>query len=636
MSNMMNFLPLNKIIILLFFFLSNSLSNNASVIDKPADSLNNEQSLLNVFIKTVTITNDSIIYKKSLNKIFNKDTTYHLNYKHNIIIFYYNTTLQNNTNVLFQYKLVGYDKKWSRWRKLNFKEYTNLPAKKYTFLVKAKNKQQTTEAASFKFIISAPFYKTPTFFLLYIICLFLLVIMIIKKKDYSFAKKNLRLLKDLEDKTKELIQQKEKYEDLISKELSTNAALKLKNTFKERSKRYNMVTVLFSNIIGFNKFAEQENSTELIDDLDKLYIQFDKIAKTHNVEKIKTAGDTYLCAGGIPEKNRTNPIEVVLSAFEMQEYIQEIKNKYADKNKTIWDIKIGVHTGPVFADIRQNKKRSLDIWGDTVTIASRINSSGEFNKINISANTYELIKDYFICKYFGKMPIKYEGDIDMFYIESYRPQLSIDNKGTKPNNEFYTKLGLLKFEDLENFVLNKFEQELSKNLFYHNLKHTIDVTVQAEIIGKKEGVSDEDLLLLKTAALFHDSGFLRSYTDHELIGIQNANEILPKYGYSKNQIKKIGDMIFATKLPPKPKNKLEKIICDADLDYLGRVDFIPVSNNLFKELVSHKIIIDDINEWNKTQIKFIENHQYFTNTAKNLREVNKKHRLEEIRKLVNY
>lgn len=635
MLNMTTFSSLKKVIIILSLFLSNSLFGYSSVIGNSSDSLNNKQSFFNVFMKKVIVSNDSITYRMPLTKILNKDTTYGVNCQHNTIIFYLGTSLKTKTDILYQYKLVGYDREWSKWSKQNFKKYSNLYAKNYTLLFKAKNKETITTTKSFKFIVYKPFYKTKTAFILYFICFLLLIVMIIKKKDYLFAKEKLQLLNEIEEKTKELIQQKEKYEKLITQEFPTETALKLKRTIKERSKRYNMVTVLFSSITGFNKLAEQKNSRDLIDDLDKLYIQFDKIVKKYNVEKIKTVGDTYLCAGGIPEKNKTNPIEVILAAFEMQKYIQKIKDKYADKNTTIWDVKIGVHTGPVFADIRENKNRTIDIWGDTVTIASRINSSGEFNKINISANTYELIKDYFTCKYFGKMPVKYEGDINMFYIDGYRRNLSIDNKGILPNKNFYAKLGLLKFEDLENYMLDKLEAELPKDLFYHNLKHTIDVTVQVEIIAEKEGVSDEEMLLLKTAALFHDSGFLKSYTDHELIGIQIANEILPQYGYSKKQIEKIGDIIFATKLPPKPKNKLEKIICDADLDYLGRVDFIPVSNNLFKELVAHKIIADDINEWNKTQIKFIENHQYFTKTAKDLREVNKKLRLEEIRKLVN-
>jgi hypothetical protein len=141
------------------------------------------------------------------------------------------------------------------------------------------------------------------------------------------------------------------------------------------------------------------------------------------------------------------------------------------------------------------------------------------------------------------------------------------------------------------------------------------------------------MLLLKTAALFHDMGFLVSYQDHEKTGIKMARDILPKYNYSGDQIEKIAELIWVTKLPPKPQNLLEEIMCDADLDYLGRSDFIPVSNNLFKEL-SDRGILNDIDEWNKMQLKFLESHHYFTATARKLRDKNKATQLEKIRKIV--
>ncbi len=141
------------------------------------------------------------------------------------------------------------------------------------------------------------------------------------------------------------------------------------------------------------------------------------------------------------------------------------------------------------------------------------------------------------------------------------------------------------------------------------------------------------MLMLKTAALFHDTGFLIGYDEHELLGIQVTKEILPKFYYSQEQIDTICDLIYATKLPPEPKNKLEEIICDADLDYLGRTDFIPVSQNLFRELYERNKI-KTIEAWNKMQIKFIEHHQYFTDTAKELRNVKKNEQLQIIRKMV--
>ncbi len=451
--------------------------------------------------------------------------------------------------------------------------------------------------------------------------------------DYQVSKEKYLLEQEINNRTKELSEQKAKYEELLTNYLPKEEFKKLKESIKDKTKRYKMVTVLFSNILGFTKVAEQENANRLIDDIDKFFFKFDEVVKKLHIEKLKTIGDSYMCAGGIPEKNRTNPIEVVLAAFEMQQYLNSIKAQYIAKKQKIWDLRIGIHTGPVFSNSTKNKKK-LEVWGDTVNIASRMEASGEIGKVNITGMTYELVKDYFICQYRGKMPVKYKGEIDMYFIEGFRPALSIDGTGLKPNKIFTVRLGLVRFDDLEEHVLNLLENNLPDKLYYHNLKHTIDVTVQVELIGRQEGISDEEMLLLKTAALFHDTGFIRTYKNHEEAGAEIAKEILPKFDYSEEQIEKICKLILITKLPPKPNTLLEQVICDADLDYLGRVDFIPVSETLFRELKEHNIIEDDINKWNEIQIKFIEGHQYFTETAKRLRDVNKNNQLESIRRLV--
>ena len=392
-----------------------------------------------------------------------------------------------------------------------------------------------------------------------------------------------------------------------------------------------MVTVLFSDVHGFSNISKTENAEQLIDDLDRFFFHFDEVVKKFHIEKIKSIGDIYMCAGGIPQKNHTNPIEVVLAAFEMYQYMQSMKVQYG--NDKGWNLRIGIHTGPVFCNNTGNKKK-LEIWGDTMNIASRMEASGQINKVNITGMTYELVKDYFVCQYWGKMPVKYKGEIDMYLIEGFRPHLSEGGLGIKPNQAFQTRLGIVRFDDIEEVVLNMLEEKLPKNLYYHNLKHTIDVTTQVEIIGRHEGITDEEMLLLKTAALFHDTGFTRTYKDHEEAGCEIAREYLPKYDYTPEQIDFICNLIMKTKLPPKPVALLEQIICDADLDYLGRADFIPVSGNLYRELRERGAIEDDIDKWNLMQIKFIEGHQYFTNSAKPMRDVNKNNQLEAIRRLV--
>lgn len=447
---------------------------------------------------------------------------------------------------------------------------------------------------------------------------------------YRFSVERYDLETRVQQITERMVEQRQLYEAKLAERLPKSATEELKANAK--AKRYKMVTVLFSDVMGFSTLTSKDNPDRLVDDLDKFFFKFDQTVKKYNIQKIKSVGDSYMCAGGIPKKNRTNPLEVVLAALEMQQYIEELKLKYPDRENRIWGLRVGIHTGPVFASKEGLKKQSYDIWGETVNIASRMESSGEIGKINISGNTYELVRDYFLCNYHGKMPVKFQGDADMYYIEGFRPHLTLKGKGFQPNEDFQTKLAFIRFDDLEEEVMDLLEKKLPNDMYYHNLKHTIDVVTQVELIGRQEQVTDNDMLLLKTAALFHDTGFTEGYKDHELLSIKLAKEILPRFHYSSKQIEEISKIIFATKLPPNPKNKLEEIICDADLDYLGRADFIPVSETLFKELVVHNVLKDDYDNWNRIQIKFIESHQYFTATAKRIRDVNKKKQLSNIRK----
>ena len=170
------------------------------------------------------------------------------------------------------------------------------------------------------------------------------------------------------------------------------------------------------------------------------------------------------------------------------------------------------------------------------------------------------------------------------------------------------------FTSIKQPILSRLENELDPRLGYHNITHTLDVLEQAEILAKQEKVTDKhDLLLLKTAAVFHDSGFLFVYKNHEEKGCEIASESLINV-FSEGDIKKVCGMIMATKIPQTPNTLLEQIICDADLDYLGRNDFEPISRNLYKEFLTFKIIPEDI-IWDHIQIKFFESHHYFTGSS---------------------
>ncbi len=450
------------------------------------------------------------------------------------------------------------------------------------------------------------------------------------------AKQNQELegkIKKLLKENEKLLKQNEEQKALLDKVSPGERKVVAPSLADQRALKFKMVTVLFADVRGFSRVMTDSDSAELMDELDEILYNFDHIAAKYKTKKIKTIGDTYMCAGGIPVKNITNPIDVVMAALEMQDYLSKHETGRRKEDVQIWDLKIGIHTGPVTANISGRKKVSYDIKGDTVNTASRVEGVSGQGKVLISVMTYELVKEFFQCEYYGKLPVKYKGDLDVYEVLGIKTQFSVNGDGINPNKAFNIKFGLIQFTDIQEIILDKLEKDLPDYLYYHNVKHTVDVVTEVELIGWAEGCSDEEILLLKTAALFHDAGHTINYDNHEYQGTQMARQILPEYNYSERQINIICDIIMATKLPPEPNNLLEQIICDADLDYLGRSDFIPVSNTLYDELKAQDKI-GSLNDWNKLQVKFISSHQYFTRTAQSLREVNKQKQIERIESLI--
>ena len=184
----------------------------------------------------------------------------------------------------------------------------------------------------------------------------------------------------------------------------------------------------------------------------------------------------------------------------------------------------------------------------------------------------------------------------------------------------------MQFEKATNFILKKLDTELPKHLYYHCLEHTEDVCAAAKMLAGKEQLNTYQTQLVLTAACYHDSGFLNSTTQHEALSCQIAAENLPSFKYTQAEIKLICGMILATQIPQNPKNHLEKIIADADLDYLGRDDFFTISDTLCRELLNTGIISDEA-EWDPIQLSFIGDHHYFTKTSLILREDKKQSNL---------
>lgn len=182
-------------------------------------------------------------------------------------------------------------------------------------------------------------------------------------------------------------------------------------------------------------------------------------------------------------------------------------------------------------------------------------------------------------------------------------------------------------QKVEDFVKSYYDQ-FSKQLVYHNYQHILDVRKSAEIIGKKEGLTDHELLLVDTAALFHDIGFFKTYDNHEDESIMIVSNHLNEFGYSDQDVKLISQMIDSTKLPQNPQNHLDEILCDADLDNLGRDDFMEIFEQLYIEKKSFYRFSK--NEWYESTLAFIKTHRYFTQSAFDLRNAGLKKNIERL------
>jgi len=210
--------------------------------------------------------------------------------------------------------------------------------------------------------------------------------------------------------------EKKRSDELLLNILPAETAEELKATGTAKAKSFDIVSVLFTDFKNFTQASELLSPADLVAEINHCYSEFDKIITHHGIEKIKTIGDAYMCAGGLPATNTTNPVDVVKAGLEMVAFIEKNKQERISKGQPYFELRCGIHTGPVVAGIVGIKKFAYDIWGDTVNTASRMESSGEIGKVNISGATYELVKDHFDCTYRGKVKAKNKGEIDMYFV----------------------------------------------------------------------------------------------------------------------------------------------------------------------------------------------------------------------------
>ena len=549
------------------------------------------------------------------------------------------------------YMLENFDEDWVYIGNNRRANYTNLDPGEYIFKVKGSNSDGVwgKEIVQIRVIVDPPFWKTWWFRTLFVVFILSIVYAYyITRINRIKAQKQL-LEVQVRERTHEVIQQKEeierqkgfveqekeKAERLLLNILPEETAEELKAKGKATARQYRQVSVMFTDFKGFTKIAEDTKPQDLVAELDSYFVMFDEVIERFNIEKIKTIGDAYMCAGGIPIRNKSNPIDIVLAGLEIQRAMKRRNEEKAARGEKGWGLRIGIHTGELIAGVVGIKRFAYDIWGDSVNIASRVEAASDVGMVNVSGRTYELVKEFFNCQYRGKIEAKNKGEIDMFYVNSIKPELSIDGEGIVPNELFYKYVDLhlyssIHYRKAEKYIISRLERELPENLHYHDINHTKDVCSAVERLALMEGIEGDDIFLLKTAALYHDAGFVKQYQNNEDIGAELAREVLPRFGYTDEQIDTICRLISATKVPQKPENHLEQIICDADLDYLGRDEFHFIANKLKKELMEREIISTS-KQWDELQIKFLEAHQYFTKTAIELRREKKLQRIEEIK-----
>lgn len=214
-----------------------------------------------------------------------------------------------------------------------------------------------------------------------------------------------------------LDQQNEEIEGLLRNILPEEVAHELQKSGVATPRSYSSVSVLFTDFKGFSTIAKDLSPEVLVAELNSFFIAFDAIIDKYNLEKIKTIGDAYMCAGGIPTESATHPTDAINAGLEMQQFITGHNVERAKAGKVTWDLRVGIHTGPVVAGVVGKRKYAYDIWGSTVNIASRMESNGEAGKVNISDSTYQLVKDEFSFEYRGKISAKNVGDIDMYFVD---------------------------------------------------------------------------------------------------------------------------------------------------------------------------------------------------------------------------
>jgi len=242
--------------------------------------------------------------------------------------------------------------------------------------------------------------------------------------------------KEIENINKRLENEKNTVNQILNNTLPQSIIEQLRDVGHYTARNYNKATIMFTDFKGFTKSCENLNGMQIVQALDFFFSKFDEIISNHSIEKIKTIGDSYMCVGGIPIRNRSHVFDIMLAALEILKFMKEYRNHSGELFLPDWKLRIGIHTGSITTGIVGKIKYAYDTWGDSVNIAKRMESADEIGYINVSSSTYEYIKDYFVCSHRGPTEIKNHTHIDTYLVERLKPIYSEDEFGFLPNQEF--------------------------------------------------------------------------------------------------------------------------------------------------------------------------------------------------------
>jgi class 3 adenylate cyclase/HD superfamily phosphodiesterase len=452
--------------------------------------------------------------------------------------------------------------------------------------------------------------------------------------DYITIPFNPNLIKAKIDVFKSLYYKDQRINQLLNNIFPSAVLEDLNANNKFSPKRVENGIVLFTDFVDFSLKAKDVKPIRLLKKLEYYFTQFDEIIDRYKLEKIKTIGDAYMALGGVTEHYAEPAVRACLAAIEIRDFMRNERDIARALNRDYWEIRVGLHMGPLVAGIIGSSKISFDVWGDTVNIAARAEQGTKPGCITITKDIAEAVSSYLNLEDRGEVSIhKRGGSMQMFYLTDLKQEYCLYGEGKIASSELRIKCGLtsIDFDHMRKDIINRLKALLPEEMVYHDISHTLNVEKAAVRYAKLEGLKGEDILLLQTAVLYHDSGFILQYHNNEEFAVTMAQNTLPKFGYSDDQIETIVKIIRSTSSNTIPETLMERIMCDADHDYLGRADYYNVVKKLRLEMENFNEHMTE-REWLEFQLNYLENnHRYFTETAKNIRMHGKTTRIAEMK-----